>query len=62
MQLYPAIDMKNGRCVRLCQGKFKNITIYSEHPEEIAALWQGKKSHFLHSVGFSCSTARRSVE
>ena len=35
MQLYPAIDMKNGRCVRLRQGEFKNITVYSEHPEEI---------------------------
>ena len=46
MQLYPAIDMKNGRCVRLCQGKFKNITVYSEHPEEIAALWQEKKPLF----------------
>ena len=33
MQLYPAIDMKNGRCVRLRQGKFKNITVYSEHPD-----------------------------
>ena len=46
MQLYPAIDMKNGRCVRLRQGKFKNITVYSEHPEEIAALWQEKKPLF----------------
>ena len=38
MQLYPAIDMKNGKCVRLRQGAFKDITVYSEHPEEIAAL------------------------
>ena len=35
MQLYPAIDMKNGKCVRLRQGAFKDITVYSEHPEEI---------------------------
>ena len=50
MQLYPAIDMKNGRCVRLRQGEFKNITVDSEHPEEIAALWQEKKATFLHLV------------
>ena len=48
MQLYPAIDMKNGKCVRLRQGAFKDITVYSEHPEEIAALWQEKRSHFFY--------------
>ena len=46
MQLYPAIDMKNGKCVRLRQGAFKDITVYSEHPEEIAALWQEKGQLF----------------
>ena len=61
MQLYPAIDMKNGRCVRLCQGKFKNITIYSEHPEEIAALCQEKKATFLHLVDLDGALAGRSV-
>ena len=61
MQLYPAIDMKNGRCVRLCQGKFKNITIYSEHPEEIAALWQEKNATFLHLVDLDGALAGRSV-
>ena len=61
MQLYPAIDMKNGKCVRLCQGKFKNITVYSEHPEEIAALWQEKKATFLHLVDLDGALAGRSV-
>ena len=61
MQLYPAIDMKNGRCVRLCQGKFKNITVYSEQPEEIAALWQEKKATFLHLVDLDGALAGRSV-
>ena len=61
MQLYPAIYMKNGRCVRLCQGKFKNITVYSEHPEEIAVLWQEKKATFLHLVDLDGALAGRSV-
>ena len=61
MQLYPAIDMKNGRCVRLSQGEFKNITVYSEHPEGIAALWQEKKATFLHLVDLDGALAGRSV-
>lgn len=61
MQLYPAIDMKNGRCVRLRQGEFKNITVYSEHPEEIVALWQEKKATFLHLVDLDGALAGRSV-
>ena len=47
MQLYPAIDMKNGKCVRLRQGAFKDITVYSEHPEEIAA---GRKKEPLFYI------------
>ena len=58
MQLYPAIDMKNGKCVRLRQGAFKDITVY---PEEIAALWQEKGATFLHLVDLDGALAGRSV-
>lgn len=61
MQLYPAIDMKNGKCVRLRQGAFKDITVYSENPEEIAALWQEKGATFLHLVDLDGALAGRSV-
>ena len=61
MQLYPAIDMKNGKCVRLRQGAFKDIAAYSEHPEEIAALWQEKGATFLHLVDLDGALAGRSV-
>ena len=60
MQLYPAIDMKNGKCVRLRQGAFKDITVYSEYPEEIAALWQEKGATFLHLVDLDGALAGRS--
>ncbi len=50
MQLYPAIDLKNGQCVRLKQGEFKEITVYSDKPEEIAALWQEQGATYLHLV------------
>lgn len=48
MQLYPAIDMKNGQCVRLRQGKFKEITVYSDSPEKVAAYWESQGLSLIH--------------
>lgn len=61
MQLYPAIDMKNGQCVRLRQGAFKDITIYSDAPERVAAHWQEKGASFLHLVDLDGALAGYSV-
>lgn len=61
MQLYPAIDMKNGQCVRLRQGAFKDITIYSDSPEKVAAHWQEKGASFLHLVDLDGALAGYSV-
>ncbi|WP_367565888.1 1-(5-phosphoribosyl)-5-[(5-phosphoribosylamino)methylideneamino]imidazole-4-carboxamide isomerase [Lacrimispora sp.] len=61
MQLYPAIDLKNGQCVRLKQGEFKEITVYSDAPEEIAALWQSQGATFLHLVDLDGALAGYSV-
>ena len=61
MQLYPAIDMKNGQCVRLRQGEFKDITVYSDHPEKVAAYWQEQGGSFLHLVDLDGALAGRSV-
>ena len=61
MQLYPAIDMKNGQCVRLRQGAFKDITIYSDAPEKAAAHWQEKGASFLHLVDLDGALAGYSV-
>ena len=61
MQLYPAIDMKNGQCVRLRQGAFKDITIYSDAPEKVAAHWQEKGASFLHVVDLDGALAGYSV-
>jgi phosphoribosylformimino-5-aminoimidazole carboxamide ribotide isomerase len=38
----PAIDLKNGKCVRLAQGDFQRATIYSENPVEIAEQWRAQ--------------------
>ena len=61
MQLYPAIDMKNGQCVRLRQGAFKDITIYSDAPEKVAAHWQERGASFLHLVDLDGALAGYSV-
>ena len=36
MQIYPAIDIKNGQCVRLRQGKFDDVTVYGDDPIKVA--------------------------
>ncbi|HBE86509.1 MAG TPA: 1-(5-phosphoribosyl)-5-((5-phosphoribosylamino)methylideneamino)imidazole-4-carboxamide isomerase [Lachnoclostridium sp.] len=61
MQLYPAIDLKDGQCVRLKQGEFKEITVYSQKPEEVAALWQSQGATFLHLVDLDGALAGRSI-
>lgn len=61
MQLYPAIDMKNGQCVRLRQGAFDQITIYSDSPEKVATYWQEKGASFLHLVDLDGALAGYSV-
>ncbi len=61
MQLYPAIDLKNGQCVRLRQGAFKDITVYSDAPEKVAAYWQEQGATFLHLVDLDGALAGHSV-
>ncbi|SES81914.1 1-(5-phosphoribosyl)-5-[(5-phosphoribosylamino)methylideneamino] imidazole-4-carboxamide isomerase [Natronincola peptidivorans] len=50
MMIYPAIDIKDGRCVRLTQGKFDEEKIYFNDPQEVAKLWQEKGAEVLHIV------------
>lgn len=61
MQLYPAIDMKDGQCVRLRQGGFKDITVYSDAPWKVAAWWQAQGGTFLHLVDLDGALAGHSV-
>ena len=61
MQLYPAIDMKGGKCVRLTQGLFDNVTVYSDTPADMAKLWVSKGATYLHLVDLDGALAGRSV-
>ena len=61
MQLYPAIDMKDGKCVRLTKGLFDNITVYSDTPADMAKLWVSQGATFLHLVDLDGALAGHSV-
>jgi phosphoribosylformimino-5-aminoimidazole carboxamide ribotide isomerase len=48
--IIPAIDLKNGRCVRLRQGKADQETVYSDNPVDIAKQWLKEGAQRLHIV------------
>ncbi len=50
MLLIPAIDLKDGHCVRLKQGDMDQATIFSEDPAAMARNWLGKGARRLHLV------------
>lgn len=50
MIIYPAIDVKDGRCVRLSQGKFNDETVYSDYPVEMAKKFDQLGAEYLHVI------------
>ena len=50
MIIYPAIDIKDNQCVRLCKGVYENTTVYFENPLEAAKKWQSAGTCYLHLV------------
>lgn len=50
MRLYPAIDIRQGRCVRLVQGLFDRATVYSDTPADMARRWRLQGAAYLHVV------------
>jgi len=50
MIIFPAIDLRGGKCVRLIQGDFDKETIYSDDPAATALRWQSMGAKFLHVV------------
>lgn len=50
MLIIPAIDLRDGKCVRLVQGKANEQTTFSTSPEEVAARWQYAGAKRLHVV------------
>ena len=50
MIILPAIDLRDGKCVRLLKGDFAQETVYSTEPEEVALRWAREGAEFLHVV------------
>ncbi len=50
MLIIPAIDIKNGKCVRLTQGIFDSEKVYSDNPVDIAKKWEQEGASLLHIV------------
>ncbi|EIQ00185.1 phosphoribosylformimino-5-aminoimidazole carboxamide ribotide isomerase [Opitutaceae bacterium TAV1] len=50
MTIYPAIDIKGGRCVRLTQGRADQETVYFENPAEVAGQFRAAGSPWVHVV------------
>jgi phosphoribosylformimino-5-aminoimidazole carboxamide ribotide isomerase len=50
MLIIPAIDLKDGQCVRLTQGNMHQATVYSNDPAATAQKWQDQGAQFLHVV------------
>ncbi len=50
MIVIPAIDLKDGKCVRLRQGRMEDETIFSDNPEEVAKRWLREGARRLHLV------------
>ncbi|SFI96109.1 MULTISPECIES: 1-(5-phosphoribosyl)-5-[(5-phosphoribosylamino)methylideneamino]imidazole-4-carboxamide isomerase [unclassified Bacillus (in: firmicutes)] len=60
MKIFPAIDLKNGRCVRLYQGKFQQETVMNENPVAQALLFEQLGARALHIVDLDGAVAGRS--
>ncbi len=46
----PAVDIKDGKCVRLIQGKPADVTVYSDNPVDMARRWEAEGARRLHVV------------
>lgn len=59
MLIFPAIDIREGRCVRLVEGRPDMETVYSDEPEAMARAWQEKGGRWLHVVDLDGAFAGR---
>lgn len=50
MIVFPAVDIKDGKAVRLRRGRADEVTVFSEDPVAVAAAWQDMGARYLHIV------------
>ncbi len=61
VEIIPAIDLKDGKCVRLYQGDFAQTTVYDENPVAVAQRWVEQGATRLHVVDLDGARAGRPV-
>lgn len=61
MQLWPAIDLRDGRCVRLRQGDYQQETIFGDDPAAMARRWVDAGAEYLHLVDLDGARLGRPV-
>lgn len=61
MRIYPAIDIKDGNCVRLLQGRFSDVTVYGNNPAEMAKKWEDLGGEYIHVVDLDGALAGHGV-
>ncbi len=60
MNIYPAIDLRGGRCVRLLKGDFAKETVYSDNPGAMAQVWSNGGADAIHVVDLDGALAGES--
>jgi phosphoribosylformimino-5-aminoimidazole carboxamide ribotide isomerase len=60
IELYPAIDLRGGRCVRLYQGDFDQETIYGDDPVAVAEAYEAAGAPWIHVVDLDASRGQGS--
>lgn len=60
MIIFPAIDIRDGKCVRLVQGRADQQTVYFQDPIEVAKLWEAQGATYLHVIDLDGAFGQRS--
>ena len=61
MILYPAIDLKDGQCVRVVQGDLGQATVFNASPADQARAWAGGGFHWIHVVDLNGAVSGQAV-
>jgi phosphoribosylformimino-5-aminoimidazole carboxamide ribotide isomerase len=59
--IYPAIDIRDGKCVRLVQGDYNQETVYNTNPLEVALEWEASGGEWIHLVDLDGAKAGHPV-
>ncbi len=59
MIVIPAVDIKNGKCVRLAQGRMEDETVFSDNPSAMAERWAADGAEVIHVVDLDGAVEKR---